>query len=305
MTSPPAAGRGSDADSLVRVLLWRDEPHHLPLLPRALVLAAVAAHFLWSLLSPAGHLSGADRAILAGSAAVLVAWYLAGRALLAPRVDAGAGADADAAAAADRLFRKRRAWLIVLPTAAACSAVAFALEPAMLLAQLRAPTEAAARDAFLAVVAADPWGAREVTLLMWAEFVVDLFVGSLEYAEHLPRLSWLHHCVYIWACAWMTHDRMCGAFASLLLNEVPVVLLALGSIDTRLRLDLPFGVSYFVTRVLLCGVVHVLHYRLNPERFIWRFMVGVMVLHTWWFLQWLRSYMRRLRQSAAAGGKGA
>jgi hypothetical protein len=272
--------------------LVADAPHAIPRAPRYLLLLVVSAHFLFHLLSPSSRLSASDRVSLGGSAVALALFYLAGREALRP---ARAG-DAEA----ERHFRKRRAWLVVLVPAVICTAVASVLEPRLLLDVAFAPDAAAARELFLRSVEHDTWGSRFVTLMMWSELVVDLWLGTLEYAEHLPLLSWFHHCVYVFIMQWLCDERICGGFGALLLNEAPVVLLALGSIDARLRLDLPFGVSYFATRIVLCGVQHYLHFLWNPRQFVWMFMCGAMLLHCVWFAQWVLSYRRRVGRKSAA-----
>jgi hypothetical protein len=184
--------------------------------------------------------------------------------------------------------------------------VAAVLTPPLLLGQLRAGGDAAAaRESFRALVDADPWGARPVALLLWAEFAVDLTLGSLEYPEHLPLLTWAHHCVYSLIVEWLLRTRATGAFATMLLIEAPVVLLALGNVVPSARVDLPFGALYFVTRILLCGYLSYLHFVHEVNSFYWRFMVPVMFLHTHWFVEWLRSYLRRRQRGGSVGVAGA
>ena len=299
VVAPPAAGDGvaaaaaPPAPTLLSRLLLRDAPHTLPLAPRALVLLALAAHLARGLLDPA-LLDARDRAQLLGAALLLLVVYLAGRSLLRPPAAGGAEAE--------RRFRKRRAWLILLPTAALSTGVAAVLAPQLLLGQLRAGADAgAARASFRALVETDSWGARPVTLLLWAEFVIDLMLGTLEYPEHLPPLTWVHHCVYILVCEWLLRWRTTGAFATFLLNEAPIVLLALGSIVPEARMDLPFGVLYFLTRICLSGYLSYLHFVYDEDPFIWRFMVPVMVLHSFLFFEWVVSYRKRLREQQQKG----
>ena len=111
----------------------------------------------------------------------------------------------------------------------------------------------------------------------------------------------MHHCVYIIVCEWLLRWRTTGAFATFLLNEAPIVLLALGSIVPEARMDLPFGVLYFLTRICLSGYLSYLHFAYDEAPFLWRFRVPVMALHSFWFYEWVVSYRKRLREQQQKG----
>lgn len=75
-------------------------------------------------------------------------------------------------------------------------------------------------------------------------------------------------------------------------------MLAVGSLYRPWRTDAAFGAVFFVTRIVLTGVLFVLVHMHDPvllERIV---ATLIFPLHFFWFAEWVASYRRRLETGA-------
>jgi hypothetical protein len=90
--------------------------------------------------------------------------------------------------------------------------------------------------------------------------------------------------------------------------ELPTFLLGLGSVFPPARVDIPFGITFALTRII--------YYAFSLFVFWWSFNEGlvrpvlstlIMVMHCYWFVGWIRSYHQRRSEKpgARAGAAGA
>ena len=125
--------------------------------------------------------------------------------------------------------------------------------------------------------------------------MLELVLGVVEYREFLfLGTTWLHHSLYLPLMTWLLALRATGAFTTLGVNELPTLMLALGTLHRPWRTDLAFGVVYGATRLAFTLLVACLHAAWSTNRTFFLVNVVVCVAHAVFFAQWLRSYHRLL-----------
>jgi len=125
--------------------------------------------------------------------------------------------------------------------------------------------------------------------------VSDVVMGVLFYAKHFHLLEgWVHHGVYIAILIKWYLSGLSPVFAFFSVEELPTLLLGLGTIDPRLRTDMGFGAAFFLTR-LLWHIVGVYNACIAPKGHGARgqawFGVVSLLLHLHWFSQWVSKYL--------------
>jgi hypothetical protein len=137
--------------------------------------------------------------------------------------------------------------------------------------------------------------------------VFDIVVGMLFYPQHLdPLTAYVHHTVALWITyASTTGDGLFSSiepFASLflvlMLVEIPTFLLALGAVFPSLRTDIGFGITFFIFRLLFLAAMIYYSVMHNTSTTIRVLGAGFMLLHTFWFSNWIKKYGKNL-----VGGK--
>ena len=159
----------------------------------------------------------------------------------------------------------------------------------------------------LAVLSSQPEASRVAATFFVAHCSVDLLLGLLFYPSQLDLLSgYVHHLVY--AISLTYSGLYLGnhfVFALFGLDEIPTLILGLGNVHTPWRLDLSFGVTWLVLRIVfhsyitfLLGIVSVS----LPWRSALSITLGAtlsLLLHLHWFANWTRGYLKRRRAKAA------
>lgn len=74
--------------------------------------------------------------------------------------------------------------------------------------------------------------------------------------------------------------------------EVPTAVLALGHLQTKLRNDNVFGVTFFTTRVLFHAIMIVYLFTCYKTDPVWLYALGVYPLHLYWFYGWIQQQRR-------------
>ena len=125
--------------------------------------------------------------------------------------------------------------------------------------------------------------------------IMDVGLGVFQYAKHFHVLEgWVHHAVYAGFLAKIYLQGMSSVFAPFTVEELPTLILGLGTIDSRLRTDNGFGLTFFLTRILwhFFGVYNACTAPAgHPIRKEAWFGVVSMALHLHWFAKWIRKYL--------------
>ncbi|CEL63474.1 putative protein [Rhizoctonia solani AG-1 IB] len=99
-----------------------------------------------------------------------------------------------------------------------------------------------------------------VVAIFQGYLISDLLVGSIFYRQHITLATgWTHHILYFLLIQYITSVGWSNIFCLALIMEIPTMLLALGSLDQRLRNDYLFAVVFFSTRILLHVALIVAH----------------------------------------------
>lgn len=149
------------------------------------------------------------------------------------------------------------------------------------------------------------WVGRDnvsVAVLVWfgTANIMDIVLGLAFYREHLYMVTtWVHHSVYIWLMVLLvTGDGYVAtlpspytpAFMCALLEELPTLILAIGTIFPQYRQDFAFGITFFITRIVFHSYLLFYMFRLDPPVIIIICYVNPLLLHLHWFSGWLSKY---------------
>jgi hypothetical protein len=127
--------------------------------------------------------------------------------------------------------------------------------------------------------------------------ILDLGLGLIYYPEALSFLTtYFHHGVMIWLMLCCTTtiggspslpSPFVPSFVLALPEELPTMLMGLGSINPKWRTDLWFGVTFFLLRV--CYHMYLCFYVIANRAY--NEVIGVllltMTLHVFWFKSWI------------------
>lgn len=143
----------------------------------------------------------------------------------------------------------------------------------------------------------DSFWPRVVLLYFTATNVMDLAIGYVEYPKYLDPLSTIfHHIVYIGLALHLLRRRTTNGFMIMYFMEIPTFLLSLGTIWPKYRLDLSFGVIFFVTRIAYNIYVIYRLFVVNYAMFDWLLGIGTLILHSFWFSKWIAGYRQRAKR---------
>lgn len=120
----------------------------------------------------------------------------------------------------------------------------------------------------------------------------DALIGMKEYHRHMMTLSgYIHHSIYllfnVLAFRWPYTIPMYTLFFT---EELPTLLLGVGSFHTSWRNDELFGLAFFATRLVLHFVYMCIFWHAIPIRVTATF---VLFLHGFWFYKWSVLMKRR------------
>ncbi|KAJ2319256.1 RNA helicase, partial [Coemansia sp. RSA 2704] len=108
----------------------------------------------------------------------------------------------------------------------------------------------------------------------------DLAFGQLFYRSTISWLTgYFHHTLYIGITLYAVVQRVPAILCLLFYNEVPTIILAVGSINKNWRSDALFMATFFATRIALHTVLLTKFYKHSPHRFIWVLMLLVFPMH--------------------------
>ena len=141
----------------------------------------------------------------------------------------------------------------------------------------------------------------------------DLLFGVLFYSKYIGLLTgYFHHVIYMWLMItstttnggfMTTETTFCSTLCFHLIEELPTLILGVGTIFPRWRTDAGFGVTFFVLRI-------VYHLYMTAYAFVMGVYLPLkcayvlsMVMHASWFYSWLMGYGERVLREAKNGGK--
>jgi len=132
--------------------------------------------------------------------------------------------------------------------------------------------------------------------------IVDVVFGVICYPKYLDPLSgWIHHIVYIWmmyfSCTgdgiFVRDKPFASAFVYMVIEEFPTFLLALGSVVPKMRVNMRFGLSFFILRILY-------HAYIVSWAYVSKFHFPGMclyyltlVMHGNWMIGWVKQQLKR------------
>jgi len=129
--------------------------------------------------------------------------------------------------------------------------------------------------------------------------VVDLVFGLVFYRKQLGLITaYIHHTVFIWMMVvastgnggFMTMNKFTPAFCSMLIEELPTFLLALGSVNSTFRTDLGFGVTFFILRICYHGWFFAYAIYSKTDKMMIGLYALTMTMHLNWFYAWVTKY---------------
>ncbi|GLB40860.1 hypothetical protein LshimejAT787_0900750 [Lyophyllum shimeji] len=140
-----------------------------------------------------------------------------------------------------------------------------------------------------------------------AYLAADLTFGMMYYRSRISLLEgWIHHTTYIFVVelairrSWAHIFCLCGSM------EIPTFILGITILYPRLRSNVLFAVSFFMTRISL-HVVLAISYLFKDNRthatggsyVPSMLLAGIFPLHAMWFTGCIKGFIRRARQKAA------
>lgn len=121
----------------------------------------------------------------------------------------------------------------------------------------------------------------------------DILIGAKEYHKHMMTLSgYMHHCIYLFfnvlAFKWPHTIPMYTLFFT---EELPTLLLGMGSFHASFRNDELFGLTFFATRLILHCVYMCIFWSSIPIRVT---ATTTLCVHSFWFYKWTKMMKRKV-----------
>lgn len=150
----------------------------------------------------------------------------------------------------------------------------------------------------------------QLVALWFAMFnITDLVFGSIVYPEQMdPLTAYVHHPLFIYimyACTTghygfnpftlqpVVSDGFAPTFLLMCVEELPTFILGLGSVFSALRLDVGFGLTFFLLRIVYHGYVLVQAVSVGVQPLVTGLFCLTMTMHLYWFYGWIKSYMKK------------
>ncbi|KAJ2453093.1 hypothetical protein GGF42_003881 [Coemansia sp. RSA 2424] len=140
-----------------------------------------------------------------------------------------------------------------------------------------------------------------LSYLVW-----DLALGVVYYKSAITVLTgYIHHIFYIGLALFAATHGVSAVFCLMFYNELPTIVLAVGSMRKEWRSDLLFATTFFCTRILLHSVFLYKLYWYSDVRFLWKLLLLVFPMHVYWFygtvcLQLKKCWSKRLLPKASS-----
>ena len=151
------------------------------------------------------------------------------------------------------------------------------------------------KDGFTAVLHNEHDITRYVAIFFIGYCIMDLALGSLHYGSLVTYDDgWSHHFLYIVILAYLLHNNMTPLFSVALVEELPIIVLSLFSVQNKQRPSLLFGVLYFMTRVVFHTVL--IYKARQFSDFVFVAGLALLLWHVEVFQGWVRGYLMRSHQ---------
>eukprot|EP01066_Platyproteum_vivax_P008896 Platyproteum_vivax@DN3853_c0_g1_i1.p1 len=100
---------------------------------------------------------------------------------------------------------------------------------------------------------------RLICVVLLAHCHMDIVIGMIFYRPMLEMLSgYVHHFIYTFIVMRSLRSPKSLLFALFAIEEIPTFVLAIGNIHTPWRMNLPFAITFFTTRIVSHGLVTLL-----------------------------------------------
>jgi len=139
------------------------------------------------------------------------------------------------------------------------------------------------------------------TRIFQAYLVADLMMGVIYYRNQLALLTgWIHHMLYVFIVQVTIKRAWTHIFCLCALMELPTFLLAISSLYPRLRSNITFAVTFFVTRIMF-HVILCISYLLPNNRAHTTggsilpsvLLAAIFPLHAMWFKGCVKGFIKR------------
>lgn len=133
---------------------------------------------------------------------------------------------------------------------------------------------------------------NQLGILCFISYLIcDCVIGKAEYPKYMQSLSgYTHHIAYIIINIVSLISGQYGYYMLYMIEELPTILLSIGSYNKQYRNDNLFGLTFFATRI----VYHVLlTWFLRHDKLIVIFSLLVLPLHVYWFYGWCNKFVRK------------
>lgn len=120
--------------------------------------------------------------------------------------------------------------------------------------------------------------------------IMDCAIGFFHYHEQMKVISgYVHHIFFIFSSLVVYYYDGYTLLNLFLINELPTVILAAGSVFPVLRNDFLFGTAMFFIRILYHGFLSVMNISYLPVSVA---SIPSFVVYIHWFKNWYRKYLQ-------------
>ena len=132
---------------------------------------------------------------------------------------------------------------------------------------------------------------QKLVIIYFSSYLImDSVIGAIYYKKYMQSLSgYIHHFVYLCINVIAISTKQYPFFLLFMLEELPTILLSVGSYNHTYRSDLLFGITFFLTRIVFHVFLIYNLYR-NNCMLVFNFAVCVLFLHIYWFHGWIKKY---------------
>lgn len=128
--------------------------------------------------------------------------------------------------------------------------------------------------------------------------MLDLLFGARYYPSETKLLSgYVHHIFYVgWISIVMYYNSSNGA-VFFFVEEIPTLVMAIGSLFPALRSDWLFGITFFIFRIVYHTWYTYRMFSSDYESAYWRVALAVFMLHLFWMAQWCKGMIKRTKSA--------
>lgn len=121
--------------------------------------------------------------------------------------------------------------------------------------------------------------------------ICDCVIGASDYKKYIQTLSgYTHHIAYIIINTISLISGKYPLYMLYMIEELPTILLSIGSYNKKYRSDTLFGLTFFLTRILYHVI---LTWWLRHDTTVLVFSMMVLSLHIYWFYGWCKARLRK------------